>query len=51
MEYRPFLSNNIILTSGIATLLPGKGFTDLYGRLNRTVPAMVAGFAQLQLQF
>ena len=38
-------------TAGIATLLPGKGFTDLYERLDRTVPAMVAGFAQMQLQY
>ena len=51
MEYRPLLSNNIILMAGIATLLPGKGFTDLYDRLDRTVPAMVAGFAQMQLQY
>jgi hypothetical protein len=51
MEYRPFLSNNVIMQAGLATLLPGKGFTDLYDRLNRTVPAMVAAFAQLQLNF
>ena len=51
MEYRPFLSNNVILMAGIASLLPGKGFTDLYDRLDKTVPALVAGFAQMQLQF
>src|SRR5262249_21396199 len=30
LEYRPLLSNNIILTAGLATLIPGEGFKDLY---------------------
>jgi hypothetical protein len=51
MEYRPFLSNNVILQGGIATLLPGKGFSDLFDRLNKTTPAFVAAFAQMQLTF
>jgi hypothetical protein len=51
MEYRPFLSNNVILQAGVATLLPGKGFSDLFDRLNHGVPAFVAAFAQMQLTF
>ena len=31
LEYRPLLSDNIILTGGYACLLPGAGFKDLYG--------------------
>ena len=28
--YRPFLNNNVILTTGAACLIPGQGFEDLY---------------------
>lgn len=31
LEYRPLLSDNIILTAGYACLVPGGGFRDLYG--------------------
>ncbi len=31
MEYRPLLSDNIIVTGGYACLIPGAGFKDLYG--------------------
>jgi len=31
MEYRPLLSDNIIMTGGYACLIPGTGFKDLYG--------------------
>ena len=31
MEYRPLLSDNIIVTGGYACLVPGAGFRDLYG--------------------
>jgi hypothetical protein len=30
LRYRPFLSNNVVLVGGLATLLPGKGFQDIY---------------------
>jgi hypothetical protein len=30
-RYRPLLSNNIVLLAGVATLLPGTGFKDIYG--------------------
>jgi hypothetical protein len=48
-EYRPLLSNNVIVTLGVATLLPGDGFTDLYKRLANTVPPFVDGFMQVNL--
>jgi hypothetical protein len=34
LEYRPLLSNNIITRFGVATLIPGEGFRNLYGNLN-----------------
>ncbi len=30
LRYRPFLSNNVIIAGGVATLIPGKGFKDIY---------------------
>jgi hypothetical protein len=30
-RFRPLLSNNIVLLAGVATLLPGTGFKDIYG--------------------
>ena len=30
LRYRPFLSNNVILVGGVAALLPGQGFEDIY---------------------
>lgn len=31
VEYRPFLNDNFIIVGGIASLIPGKGFDDLFG--------------------
>lgn len=31
IEYRPLLSDNVIITSGLAALIPGRGLMDLYG--------------------
>ncbi len=33
LEYRPLLSNNIIIMFGVSTLVPGQGFSDLYNQL------------------
>jgi hypothetical protein len=30
VRYRPFLSNNIVMVGGLAVLLPGAGFEDIY---------------------
>ncbi len=32
LRYRPFLSNNVILVGGVAALIPGQGFKDIYER-------------------
>jgi hypothetical protein len=51
VEYRPLLSNNIVLAMGFATLLPGKGFKDIYDRFNMNAQTFFAGFGQLELQY
>lgn len=50
-EYRPLLNNNILMTFGVSTLLPGRGFKDLYNDLGRDVSPLFAGFLDLILTF
>jgi len=50
-EYRPLLNNNIILTAGVSTLLPGNGFQDLYRRFTDRVNPLIASFLELQLTY
>jgi hypothetical protein len=51
MEYRPLLSENMVMLFGFGTLIPGKGFGDLYDSLSHKVDAMVSGFAQMTLKY
>jgi hypothetical protein len=51
IEYRPFLNNNVIVTGGFATLLPGDGFRDLYNGIRDNVDALHAGFLEIVLTF
>ncbi|NBO92470.1 MAG: hypothetical protein EBV06_09210 [Planctomycetia bacterium] len=51
IEYRPLLNNNIVMAFGMATLLPGKGFKDIYDRFNEDAQILIAGFAQMTLQY
>jgi len=51
LEYRPLLSNNIILTGGFLALNPGSGFKALYDPLNGSVNVQLAGFMQLTLTY
>ena len=50
-EYRPLLSNNVIFTTGVSSLLPGRGFKQLYGRLGHDVNPLFAGFIEMNLVF
>jgi hypothetical protein len=50
-EYRPLLSNNIIIEFGVSTLIPGEGFRDLYRKLDGTINPLVAGFVDVNLTF
>lgn len=46
-RWRPFLNNNLVLTGGVATLLPGDGFADIY----EDDSALLGVFANLRLVF
>jgi hypothetical protein len=50
-EYRPLLSENVVLLSGISMLIPGQGFRNLYNNFDSRVDTLVAGFANLLLAF
>ncbi|MDQ3283539.1 MAG: hypothetical protein M3Q69_19225, partial [Acidobacteriota bacterium] len=47
LRYRPFLSNNVVLVGGLATLLPGQGFEDIY----ETADPLYHAFMNVILQF
>jgi hypothetical protein len=51
LEYRPLLNNNIIMTFGLASLVPGAGFQDLYDHLNGHPAPLMMGFAEITLTF
>lgn len=51
LEYRPLASNNIQLTLGISTLIPGDGFEALYDKRTSSVDPQVASFFQTILQY
>jgi hypothetical protein len=46
INYRPPLSENIVLTAGFAALVPGTGFQQVY-----QAKTLLSGFAGLRLQF
>jgi hypothetical protein len=56
-EYRPLLSNNVIITLGLSALIPGRGFDDLYSNLDKTLlrpsepNALFAAFLEMNLTF
>jgi hypothetical protein len=39
-QYRPLLTDNIIISCGFGTLLPGSGFRDIYRRSTDPVPGL-----------
>ncbi len=40
LEYRPLLNDHVILTTGLASLIPGQGFIDVFEDDLRTVTAL-----------
>jgi hypothetical protein len=50
-EYRPLLSNNIIVTTGVSTLVPSESFRALYNRFGHTAQTLVSGFLVLNVLF
>jgi hypothetical protein len=51
IEYRPFLNNNVIIKAGVASLIPGEGFQELYDNSNNVVNLLTAGFVDLTLRY
>ena len=51
VEYRPYLNNNVIIKGGIAGLLPGQGFRDLFDSSDHMAHGLFAGFLEVILQF
>lgn len=51
LEYRPLLSDNVIVVGGVSTLLPGNGFRDLFNNLYSRVDPLVAGFLAVTLAY
>jgi hypothetical protein len=45
-EYRPCLNDNIIIVGGASTLIPGRGFEDIYNTFVGDVDALYATFLQ-----
>jgi hypothetical protein len=46
MEYRPPLSENMVLTGGISSLVPGRGFEEIYNG-----KTLFSVFASIKFQF
>lgn len=40
LQYRPFLTDNVIISCGFGTLLPGAGYRDIYRRMTDPVPGI-----------
>jgi hypothetical protein len=50
-EYRPLLSNNVVMVFGVATLIPGGGFKSLFDRKDNSVNPPISAFVQMNLAF
>jgi hypothetical protein len=50
-EYRPLLSNNVIMRAGLSSLVPGAGSQDLYRRLTNRVNPLLASFLEMELTY
>ncbi len=46
-RFRPFLNNHVTVLAGVAALVPGTGFKDIYGNTG----TLLAGFSNLVLSF
>jgi hypothetical protein len=51
VEYRPYLNNNVILKAGLAGLLPGQGFRDLFDSYDHSARGLFAGFVEMVLTY
>ncbi len=51
LEYRPFLSDNLVFIGGVNVLLPGQGFKDIYSNFGRGVAAPISAFLAMSVSF
>ncbi len=51
LEYRPLLNNNVIFQGGLATLVAGSGFEDLFQTVDGKTSNPVAGFLDILLEY
>jgi hypothetical protein len=51
VEYRPLLSNNVIVRFGVSGLVPGSGFKQLYNNLTGSQNPLVAAFLEMNLAY
>ena len=51
IEYRPFLNNNVLIIAGVAGLLPGNGFRDLYNPITGRVNALYSTFFDVAVTY
>src|SRR5262249_34867052 len=51
VEYRPLLSNNVIMKFGVSSLIPGRGFRDIYNNIRTDIGPFFAAFTELQLTY
>jgi hypothetical protein len=49
VAYRPLLINNVTFTFGAATLVPGRGFRDIFTDQGRNCPANVIDYCTPQI--
>lgn len=47
IEYRPFLSNNVLILAGASTLLPSSGFKNLFNRIAGHANPLAAAFVEV----
>lgn len=51
LEWRPLLSENVVVVGGVSTLIPGQGFQDIYNHFNGSVGTLAAGFLNVVLMY
>ncbi len=51
LEYRPLQNNNVLLLGGLATLISGEGFKDLFQTLEGKTDNPVAGFLEVVFEY
>jgi hypothetical protein len=51
IEYRPFLSNNVLILAGASTLIPSSGFKNLFNRIAGHANPLAAAFVEVTFMY